>query len=169
MSRGLVRRLMSSTIAIVVAGAAVWCGPGLGVADAATSTTPCTKTVRVVKKMQVGSSYGDWFRDVPVSSSGSRDCRMAYTSNTARNLAVQVLQQDLNSCYGTGLRVDGHFGSLTRQAVLLVQRRLNLVEDGWYGNVMRSTIRVEWRNTPLRKADSYILCTWRDNGTVYRP
>jgi hypothetical protein len=91
---------------------------------------------------------------VPMPSiygSTSTTCNLMYGDNPYRgtnrygdpDTAIQVLQRNLNFCYGTHLAVDGIYGSNTRAVVKAVQRRHKLVVDGIYGPKTRSAMN--WR------------------------
>lgn len=62
----------------------------------------------------------------------------------SKGTQVNYLQQDLNSLMNAKLETDGHFGQLTKNAVMAYQKKYNLVVDGIYGrnsyNKMRSIL-----------------------------
>jgi peptidoglycan hydrolase-like protein with peptidoglycan-binding domain len=55
--------------------------------------------------------------------------------------AVARLQIDLNDCYGNNLTVDGIYGANTKNAVIAVQHREGVPQDGVYGPM---TIEYFW-------------------------
>ncbi|MFF0340270.1 peptidoglycan-binding protein [Kribbella sp. NPDC004875] len=104
---------------------------------------------RAARLVPVNRSWG-----IPMPSiyaSTSTTCNLMYGDNPYRGsnrygdpeTAIQVLQRNLNFCYGTKLAVDGLYGSKTQAAVKLVQRRHHLVVDGIYGPKTRSAMN--WR------------------------
>lgn len=62
----------------------------------------------------------------------------------SKGTQVNYLQQDLNFLMNAKLETDGHFGQLTKNAVMAYQKKYNLVVDGVYGpksyNKMRSLL-----------------------------
>lgn len=52
----------------------------------------------------------------------------------AKGVRVDQLQKCLNILFNAGLIIDGHFGTLTRNALIKVQRELGLTPDGVYGS-----------------------------------
>jgi len=73
-----------------------------------------------------------------VNGSSSTNCNLKYGDTPYRGsdrtgdpkTAIQVLQRNLNSCYGTKLTVDGIYGKNTRAVVTMVQRKHKIVADG---------------------------------------
>ncbi|NIK56581.1 peptidoglycan-binding domain-containing protein [Kribbella shirazensis] len=86
-----------------------------------------------------------------ILGSTSTTCNLMYGDDPFRGsnrtgdpeTAIQVLQRNLNFCYGTKLAVDGIYGSRTRAAVRAVQTKHRLVVDGIYGPKTRSAMN--WR------------------------
>ncbi|MFB6721944.1 peptidoglycan-binding protein [Kribbella sp. NPDC056345] len=86
-----------------------------------------------------------------VNGSSSTNCNLKYGDTPHRGsdrtgdplTAIQVLQRNLNSCYGTKLTVDGIYGKNTRAVVTMVQRKHKIVVDGIYGPKTRSAMN--WR------------------------
>ncbi|MFK4086704.1 peptidoglycan-binding protein [Kribbella sp. NPDC020789] len=86
-----------------------------------------------------------------VNGSSSTNCNLKYGDTPYRGsdrtgdpkTAIQVLQRNLNSCYGTKLTVDGIYGKNTRAVVTMVQRKHKIVADGIYGPKTRSAMN--WR------------------------
>lgn len=86
-----------------------------------------------------------------ILGSTSTTCNLMYGDDPYRGssrtgdpeTAIQVLQRNLNFCYGTKLAVDGIYGSRTRAAVRAVQIKHRLVVDGIYGPKTRSAMN--WR------------------------
>ncbi|WCN84184.1 peptidoglycan-binding domain-containing protein [Micromonospora sp. LH3U1] len=73
---------------------------------------------------------------------GNKTCYLEYGHS---NSAVKVLQEALNNCYSQSLRLDGQYGTNTRNAVRAAQRRINqdyvyahIAEDGEYGPQTRA-------------------------------
>jgi len=62
----------------------------------------------------------------------------------SKGTQVNYLQQNLNFLMNAKLETDGHFGQLTKKAVMEYQKKYNLVVDGIYGrnsyNKMRSIL-----------------------------
>jgi peptidoglycan hydrolase-like protein with peptidoglycan-binding domain len=113
------RRLAATVAATVaLAGAVAAAFPG----SASASTPQCT-------------TYGHWNAGyitlyMPTTSSGGPTCYLATGDNSG---AVRSLQEALNSCYGKSLATDGIYGSLTRSAVIAIQKKYGLTQDGVYG------------------------------------
>ncbi|WP_371405069.1 peptidoglycan-binding protein [Kribbella sp. NBC_00662] len=112
----------------------------------AAAALPQCRSARLVP---VNRSWG-----IPMPSiyaSTSTTCNLMYGDDPYRgsnrygepDTAIQVLQRNLNFCYGTKLAVDGIYGSNTRAAVKQVQRNHHLVVDGIYGPKTRSAMN--WR------------------------
>ncbi|TDW16996.1 peptidoglycan-binding domain-containing protein [Kribbella kalugense] len=112
----------------------------------AAAALPQCRSARLVP---VNRSWG-----IPMPSiyaSTSTTCNLMYGDDPYRgsnrygepDTAIQVLQRNLNFCYATKLAVDGIYGSNTRAAVKLVQRKHHLVIDGIYGPKTRSAMN--WR------------------------
>jgi lysozyme family protein len=112
----------------------------------AAAALPQCRSARLVP---VNRSWG-----IPMPSiyaSPSTTCNLMYGDDPYRgsnrygepDTAIQVLQRNLNFCYATKLAVDGIYGSNTRAAVKLVQRKHHLVVDGIYGPKTRSAMN--WR------------------------
>jgi peptidoglycan hydrolase-like protein with peptidoglycan-binding domain len=86
-----------------------------------------------------------------IYASTSTTCNLMYGDDPHRgstrygdpSLAIQVLQRNLNFCYGSKLAVDGIYGSNTRAVVRTVQRKHKLAVDGIYGPKTRSAMN--WR------------------------
>jgi hypothetical protein len=112
----------------------------------AAAALPQCRSARLVP---VNRSWG-----IPMPSiyaSTSTTCNLMYGDDPYRgsnrygdpDTAIQVLQRNLNFCYGTKLAVDGIYGSNTRAAIKTVQRKHHLVIDGIYGPKTRSAMN--WR------------------------
>ncbi|MEV4260888.1 peptidoglycan-binding domain-containing protein [Kribbella sp. NPDC049584] len=112
----------------------------------AAAALPQCRSARLVP---VNRSWG-----IPMPSiyaSTSTTCNLMYGDDPYRgsnrygdpDTAIQVLQRNLNFCYGTKLAVDGIYGSNTRAAIKTVQRKHHLVVDGIYGPKTRSAMN--WR------------------------
>ncbi|MET9274158.1 peptidoglycan-binding domain-containing protein [Kribbella sp. NPDC003557] len=86
-----------------------------------------------------------------ILGSTSTTCNLMYGDDPYRGssrtgdpeTAIQVLQRNLNFCYGSKLAVDGIYGSNTRAVIKMVQRKHHLVVDGIYGPKTRSAMN--WR------------------------
>jgi hypothetical protein len=112
---------------------------------AAAALPQCTSA----RLVPVNRSWG-----IPMPSilgSTSTTCNLMYGDDPYRGssrtgdpeTAIQVLQRNLNFCYGTKLAVDGIYGTNTRAVVKMVQRKHHLVVDGIYGPKTRSAMN--WR------------------------
>ncbi|WP_156384267.1 peptidoglycan-binding domain-containing protein [Marmoricola sp. Leaf446] len=77
----------------------------------------------------------------PVTSSGSSQCEAGIWLASTSYSGVKTLQSALNACYATGLSVDGHYGSRTKAAIEMVQRRHGITVDGGYGPQTRNAMR----------------------------
>jgi peptidoglycan hydrolase-like protein with peptidoglycan-binding domain len=66
--------------------------------------------------------------------------------------AVKALQRNLNTVMGSGLTVDGDFGSLTKTAVTAFQRRYGIGVDGEYGPQSAAMMKaaLAGRTTPIK-------------------
>ncbi|MGW5189804.1 peptidoglycan-binding domain-containing protein [Kribbella sp. NPDC004138] len=104
---------------------------------------------RSARLVPVNRSWG-----IPMPSilgSTSTTCNLMYGDDPFRGsartgdpeTAIQVLQRNLNFCYGTKLAVDGIYGTNTRTVIKMVQRKHHLVVDGIYGPKTRSAMN--WR------------------------
>ncbi|MGW6282433.1 peptidoglycan-binding domain-containing protein [Kribbella sp. NPDC055071] len=120
-------------------------GATLAEAKAAAELPQC----RSARLVPVNKTWG-----IPMPSiyaSTSTACNLMYGDDPHRgsnrygepDTAIQVLQRNLNYCYGTKLAVDGIYGSNTRAVVKMVQRKHKLVADGIYGPKTRSAMN--WR------------------------
>jgi peptidoglycan hydrolase-like protein with peptidoglycan-binding domain len=86
-----------------------------------------------------------------VNGSSSTNCNLKYGDTPHRGsdrtgdplTAIQVLQRNLNTCYGSKLTVDGIYGKNTRAVVTMVQRKHKIIADGIYGPKTRSAMN--WR------------------------
>ncbi|WP_433868724.1 peptidoglycan-binding domain-containing protein [Saccharopolyspora sp. CA-218241] len=67
---------------------------------------------------------------LPSTASGSWECVLGVGN---AGLAVEVLQRSLNQCNGQNIVRDGIYGSATRSAVVNVQRKAGIADDGVYG------------------------------------
>ena len=112
----------------------------------AAAALPQCRSARLVP---VNRSWG-----IPMPSilgSTSMTCNLMYGDDPFRGssrtgdpeTAIQVLQRNLNFCYGTKLAVDGIYGTNTRTVIKMVQRKHHLVVDGIYGPRTRSAMN--WR------------------------
>jgi len=112
----------------------------------AAAALPQCRSARLVP---VNRSWG-----IPMPSiyaSTSTTCNLMYGDDPYRgsnrygdpDTAIQVLQRNLNFCYGTKLAVDGIYGTNTRTVIKMVQRKHHLVVDGIYGPRTRSAMN--WR------------------------
>jgi len=117
--------------------------------EAETKAEAALPQCRSARLVPVNSSWG-----IPMPSiygSTSTTCNLMYGDDPHRgstvygepDTAIQVLQRNLNFCYGTKLAVDGIYGSNTRAVVRTVQRKHNLTVDGIYGPKTRSAMN--WR------------------------
>jgi putative peptidoglycan binding protein len=118
-------------------------------AEAETKAAAALPQCRAAILVPVNSSWG-----IPMPSiyaSRSTTCNLMYGDDPNRgstvygdpDTAIQVLQRNLNFCYGTHLAVDGIYGSNTRAVVKMVQRKHKLTVDGIYGPKTRSAMN--WR------------------------
>ncbi|MEV0798800.1 peptidoglycan-binding domain-containing protein [Kribbella sp. NPDC050281] len=118
-------------------------------AEAETKAAAALPQCRAAILVPVNSSWG-----IPMPSiyaSKSTTCNLMYGDDPNRgstvygdpDTAIQVLQRNLNFCYGTHLAVDGIYGSNTRAVVKTVQRKHKLVVDGIYGPKTRAAMN--WR------------------------
>lgn len=94
-----------------------------------------------------GCNYMDWYYDdgyyfvpVPKSTDGvtSSWCWQAKGDNQwnykhDKTETIDDIQRALNLCNGASLVTDGIYGEQTRQAVIAVQRKTGLTQDGVYG------------------------------------
>ncbi|MCI7457247.1 peptidoglycan-binding domain-containing protein [Actinomyces urogenitalis] len=95
-------------------------------AESATARPRCAATAP--KKITTGSTA--W---VPAAKTrGSIDCWLAYDL-AGYNSATYRLQESLKAAEGKAITVDGCFGQATKTAVLQVQARYGLIQDGIYG------------------------------------
>ncbi|GAA0603699.1 peptidoglycan-binding protein [Kribbella sandramycini] len=118
-------------------------------AEAAAAAEARLGQCRDARLVPVNKTWG-----IPLPSvlgSTSTNCNLKYGDNPHRgsdrsgkpDTAIQVLQRNLNSCYGSRLAVDGIYGKNTRAVVKMVQRKHKIIADGIYGPKTRSAIN--WR------------------------
>lgn len=122
------KRILGSMVAIILlAGAAVIGGAGVG--TAATANTPCVTWA--------AEGAGTYARVIPSRTNGSTDCYLikGNTGNGAR-----ALQNGLRGCEGYAIAVDGIYGAGTKSAVTQFQRSQGIGVDGQYGNQVRGRI-----------------------------
>lgn len=102
--------------------------------------TPAMTNLRCTSSRFITLANG-WPTASPTDRSGSRYCWLEVSD--LHNNAVTVLQFNLNSAEGMSVDVDGYYGRGTRWAVMQVQRRYNLTQDGEYG--AKTGHRMRWR------------------------
>ncbi|MEV6208988.1 peptidoglycan-binding domain-containing protein [Kitasatospora sp. NPDC051914] len=108
---------MSRIVRIAAAGALTLSALWLGTAPAGAASLPtCTARLSLTT--------------MPTTASGSVDCRLAY-GHTGDG--VKALQESLYFCNGENVARDGIFGNATKAAVLRVQQRGGISQDGVYG------------------------------------
>nr|WP_300340318.1 peptidoglycan-binding domain-containing protein [Actinomyces sp.] len=94
--------------------------------ESVTARPRCAATAP--KKITTGATA--W---VPAAKTrGSIDCWLAYDL-AGYNAATYRLQESLKAAEGKAIAVDGYFGQATKTAVIQVQARYGLVQDGVYG------------------------------------
>ena len=130
------RRSAAATLATVLVSAGL-----VGLAPtAAQAATTCTS----LTYYNVGGYPGGAEMHVPTVGwqDGNKTCYLKYGNS---NSAVKVLQEALNNCYSQSLRLDGQYGTNTRNAVRAAQRKINetwewadIAEDGEYGPQTRA-------------------------------
>lgn len=119
---------IASTMLAIVASAVV--------ADGAYAASPvCTKSVT----RTVSNGIPNEIAYVPATSTNSINC---YLQQGNSSDAVLVLQWALNGCYNKNLEPDGDFGSLTKAALMEVQRIVIPSDvDGVYGPNTRMAMK----------------------------
>lgn len=123
------RQLMSAAMVALVTASGI-AGITLVSAGPAGAQASCTSGEQLVND-------SGHFVDVPSTSTGSLDCELGLGN---QSLAVQLLQYDLNGCYGQSLSVDGIYGPLTQEAVVDAQQAAGIPADGIYGPQTRDHI-----------------------------
>ncbi|WIE61420.1 peptidoglycan-binding domain-containing protein [Curtobacterium sp. MCLR17_032] len=110
-------------------------------ANAAPASTQSVGTCTTVKTF---SAPGGKKYTAPVTSGGSRDCRLEQGNQSS---AVTRLQQELkNGCEGDhNITVDGQFGPATKSALQDAQKSLGISADGIYGS--QSASKFAWLTT----------------------
>lgn len=83
-------------------------------------------------------SVGSIFVPTVGSQTHQDNCRLGVGN---QSVAVQLLQWDINTCYGLNIAEDGIFGPQTEGAVQYVQALGGVTQDGIYGPVTRSIMR----------------------------
>jgi peptidoglycan hydrolase-like protein with peptidoglycan-binding domain len=124
------RQLMSAAMVLLVSASGIT-GITLAAAGPASAQASCTSGEQFVNQ-------GGHFVDIPTTASGSDNCDLGVGN---QSLAVQLLQYDLNRCYGQHLTVDGIYGPLTKAAVEVAQRASGATVDGIYGPQTRDHIK----------------------------
>jgi len=94
----------------------------------------------------LAANYCDSYENITPSGAWYKIPRNGSTLNcvleTGNNsVAVTVLQQTLNKCYGRGLVEDGAFGNATYNALMYAQSVEGIGVDGVYGPTTRSYIK----------------------------
>ncbi|MGY0070330.1 peptidoglycan-binding domain-containing protein [Streptomyces sp. QTS137] len=97
---------------------------------------PCTTGKYLYNKVTNPTSY----KYVPYAGTSNHCWLKSGMSNTA----VRALQKNLNNCYGKNLALDGVFGSLTKSALVSVQKKVGVTADGEYGPNTRNAM--VWAN-----------------------
>ncbi|MEU3946106.1 peptidoglycan-binding domain-containing protein [Streptomyces sp. NPDC029526] len=136
-----------------VAGLTLVSGLGIGVATAAPAAAYagyCNDSYATVQRKLSGTT---WTAYLP-GYRGNRDCTMG---SGAQSSSVGLLQRSLNMCYseatGHSLKVDGIFGTKTKNALAAAQRREGITGDGIYGKDSRNHLKWEFtRHTSTRCA-----------------
>lgn len=121
----LAKKLAAASLAI---GAVA--GVGIAVAPAAQAVTYCSSYENIIP------GNGAWYK-IP-RAGDSYNCILESGNNS---VAVTVLQQTLNKCYGQGIATDGAFGPATYQALMNAQRADGIGVDGVYGPVTKSNLK----------------------------
>ncbi|WP_410812554.1 peptidoglycan-binding domain-containing protein [Micromonospora sp. 067-2] len=115
-----------------------------GLAVLAPSAAQAASTCTSLTFFRVGGYPGGADMHVPTVGwqDGNKTCNLAYGNS---NSAVKVLQEALNNCYSQSLRLDGQYGTNTKNAVRAAQRQINrdyvyahIAEDGEYGPQTRA-------------------------------
>ncbi|ELS55678.1 peptidoglycan-binding domain-containing protein [Streptomyces viridochromogenes] len=144
----------SRTTAVAVAGLTLLSGLGLGIATAAPAAAYagyCNDGYASVSRKLVGdNTYTAYLPGYKANI----DCTMG---SGAQSKSVAMLQRSLNVCYGDdldfSLKVDGIFGSDTKNALAAAQRDEGIRGDGIYGKDSRTRLKWEFtRNTTTRCA-----------------
>lgn len=140
---------VNSAIWKVVFGTVLAVGTLLGGATAATAVTTAlpassasTAVSAVLPSCETGVLYAgnyNFYAWIP-STSGYvlENCRAYQGMNTH---GVQVLQENLNACYGKSLVVDGAFGPATRTALIQAQSAVGVSADGIFGPATRNAMK----------------------------
>ncbi|WP_406069248.1 peptidoglycan-binding protein [Micromonospora sp. NBC_01638] len=130
------RRSAAATLLAVLASA--------GLAALTPTAAQAASTCTSLTYYRVGGYQGGAEMHVPTLGwqDGNKTCYLKYGNS---NSAVKVLQEALNNCYSQSLRLDGQYGTNTRNAVLYAQRQINdtwawanIAEDGEYGPQTRA-------------------------------
>ncbi|MFF3855746.1 peptidoglycan-binding protein [Micromonospora sp. NPDC002575] len=130
------RRGAAATLLAVLASA--------GLAVLAPTSAQAASTCTSLTYYRVGGYPGGADMHVPTIGwqDGNKTCYLKYGNS---NSAVKVLQEALNNCYAQSLRLDGQYGTNTRNAVRAAQHQINetfvyanIAEDGEYGPQTRA-------------------------------
>jgi murein L,D-transpeptidase YcbB/YkuD len=114
--------------AAVIASAITLASPRL--AFAASSCTDASDFKNTIGYPADVPSIGNWTYQA--------DCTLGYGNI---NSGVESLQQDINTCYGYNLALDGDFGPATQAAVKHVQTVSGVTVDGVYGPQTRNAMK----------------------------
>ncbi|MEV8534729.1 peptidoglycan-binding domain-containing protein [Streptomyces sp. NPDC051211] len=91
-------------------------------AGPAAASPPCTGHGYV-------AGYRGTIVDIPIASSGTHcHLQQGYANEAVRRLQISIVR-----CYGISIRIDGQFGTNTKNALIAVQRREGIAQDGGYG------------------------------------
>ena len=115
MTSRIVKLLLPVAFAAAGTGAVAFAGP-------AQAATPTCTSIYVVHS---GNTYANY------PANGNNIACLMGSRNSG--VAVRALQRGLNKCYGSGLKVDGIFGSRTAAALKVAQRQAGVDPDGVYG------------------------------------
>jgi peptidoglycan hydrolase-like protein with peptidoglycan-binding domain len=147
----MVRRFLVGISALVFLGSSLAIA---GAAPAAAASPRCFGDERVLLPPRAGWPDQRRLINYPVENSATHNwrCVMSRGGQQARD-SVITLQASINYCYintgriagfpdsaGGRLDVDGVYGSLTREAVIRVQRYHRIGDDGIYGPQTAGTV-----------------------------
>ncbi|MGW0759600.1 peptidoglycan-binding domain-containing protein [Streptomyces sp. NPDC002814] len=141
------------TTAGAVAGLTLLSGLGIGIATAAPAAAYagyCNDGYATVFRKLSGSTYTAYLP----GHKANMDCTMG---SGAQSASVAMLQRSLNICYSDdldfNLKVDGIFGTNTKNALAAAQRAEEIEGDGIYGKDSRTHLKWEFtRGTTTRCA-----------------
>ncbi|WP_256977811.1 peptidoglycan-binding domain-containing protein [Microbacterium sp. Yaish 1] len=126
--------------ALLLVGSGLAAAPASAYADSGAGGASPTASARAASYCysyeNITPGNGAWYK-IP-RAGNTYNCILESGNNS---VAVTVLQQTLNRCYGRGIAEDGAFGPATYNALMYAQSVEGIGVDGVYGPTTRSHIK----------------------------